>query len=179
MAILAEVLRQKGADDEAASIAKAIVGLGTMLDRLREVAAVLTANRDALDLVAHLRAATARFACPGGVQLGAAPAQAIQIRGDARRVDELLDSLLACATASLPDGGAIAFDRTEAGVTVRAEGPRIDAPAARMIAHLVPTRPSGGADWFRLCCQVEGLGADLRVEHDTTTLRAELQFPAP
>lgn len=188
IAILTEVARSgdpAAVTEACVGLARAVRELGVMLDRVQGVDATFVGGGPAIDLAEHVRVAIGGADNTAWVRYTApsTPAHATVVACP-HRLATMLDTAFACAASVLPDGGEIGCAVvTEAGAAVlrlEATGPRLAAPASATLGKLTGDTAAGGhtEDWFRLRCQVEGLGAQLEIEGDAARARIDIRFPA-
>lgn len=187
LAILGEVLRSSGAEAPAAhrdaiqTIHRAVNNLGSMLLRVRECVETMVAELEPVGMRVTLQSAIAATSIPG-VDILLAPDEAPEMVLSCReRLPVTLGSLLACCAATLPGGGQLHIrvqsNSTTTMVTVTPSGPSLQIPPAHSFHKLSPERP-GNADWFELCCRVEGLGGVLLTNSDSMTFSVTATFPS-
>jgi hypothetical protein len=98
------------------------------------------------------------------------------------RLPRVLQMLVQCCGAALPDGGTLRLSaRTVGGramVEVDGTGPRISLPDARQVGRLThgDARP---ADWFALTSFTIGIGGELGLTGDASRCSVTLRLPLP
>jgi signal transduction histidine kinase len=189
ISILLEVLRTSALADAAphrdalASATNSVQALDGMLRRLRGVTDTLAVELRPVPLAPALATAIARAGDrEPRVALTATPPPALAATTCAERLPAMLDQLLACGRAALPNGGALqlAARATAPGAVIELTGAGADAelPTPHSLAQLTVAAPGPG-DWFALSCLVAGLGGDIELATATGQFSVCVRLPRP
>lgn len=187
ISILHEVLRTSALADVAphrdalATATRSLLALDQMLRRLRGVTDTLATELRPIPLAPALAAALARTGDrEPRAQLVAPPPAALAVSTCPERLPAMLDRLLACGRAALPNGGALQLDaRAAAAIAViELTGTGADPvlPTPRAMAQLSVADPGPG-DWFALSCLVAGLGGHLELTVGTEQFAVGVGLP--
>jgi signal transduction histidine kinase len=188
LAILGEVLRSSGVEATAShreaiqTVNRTVANLGTMLEKVREFVDTMVSELAPVCINAAIEQAIAATPIPG-VDITFMPndAPALAVLSCQERLSVTLANLLACCAATLPSGGQLTVrveaTSRETHVTVTPSGLAVQMPPANSFQKVSPVRP-GHADWFALCCRVEGLGGVLSILGDSTIPSVTASFPS-